>query len=78
MKSNEKSFTPAATPAAVGYHDLSRADKAPVEKAVRSGYSRRDVLKRMASNLHGPNDRLDPTLFTATIDYTHGRARYNH
>ena len=78
MKSNQKSFTPAATPAAVGYPDLSRADKALVEKAVRSGYSRRDVLKRMASNPHGPDDRLDPTLFTATMDYTHGRARYNN
>ncbi len=110
MKSNEKSFTPAATPGAVGYHDLSRADKELVEKAVRSGYSRRDVLKlmavtgvtvataqnllstggramaqtpikggsvRMAASLHGPNDQLDPTLFTSTIDYTRGRALYN-
>ena len=32
---------------------------------------------RMASNLHGPNDTLDPTLFTSTIDYTRGRATYN-
>ena len=111
MKSNEKSFTPAATPGAVGYHDLSRADKELVKKAVRNGYSRRDVLKlmavtgvtvataqnllstggramaqtpikggsvRMASNLHGPNDQLDPTLFTSTIDYTRGRALYNN
>ena len=31
----------------------------------------------MASNLHGPNDQLDPTLFTSTIDYTRGRATYN-
>ena len=32
---------------------------------------------RMASNLHGPDDQLDPTLFTSTIDYTRGRATYN-
>jgi peptide/nickel transport system substrate-binding protein len=32
---------------------------------------------RMASNLHGPDDQLDPPLFTSTIDYTRGRATYN-
>ncbi len=32
---------------------------------------------RMASNLHGPDDQLDPTLFTSTIDYTRGRTTYN-
>jgi peptide/nickel transport system substrate-binding protein len=32
---------------------------------------------RMASNLHGPDDQLDPTLFTSTIDYTRGRTIYN-
>jgi peptide/nickel transport system substrate-binding protein len=32
---------------------------------------------RMASNLHGPDDQLDPSLFTSTIDYTRGRATYN-
>jgi len=32
---------------------------------------------RMASNLHGPNDNLDPAIFTSTIDYTRGRATYN-
>jgi len=32
---------------------------------------------RMASNLHGPDDQLDPILFTSTIDYTRGRATYN-
>ncbi|MBT8433360.1 MAG: ABC transporter substrate-binding protein, partial [Gammaproteobacteria bacterium] len=32
---------------------------------------------RMSSNLHGPDDQLDPTLFTSTIDYTRGRATYN-
>jgi len=31
----------------------------------------------MASNLHGPDDQLDPPLFTSTIDYTRGRATYN-
>ena len=32
---------------------------------------------RMASSLHGPDDQLDPPLFTSTIDYTRGRATYN-
>ena len=32
---------------------------------------------RMASNLHGPDDQLDPPLFTSSIDYTRGRATYN-
>ncbi len=32
---------------------------------------------RMSSNLHGPDDQLDPIVFTSTIDYTRGRATYN-
>lgn len=92
------------------YQDLSTYDRALAEKAVKSGHSRRDVLKlmavtgvsmavarnilssagtamaatpkkggsvRMASNLHGPDDQLDPILFTSSIDYVRGRATYN-
>lgn len=32
---------------------------------------------RFASNLHGPDDQMDPIVFTSTIDYTRGRATYN-
>jgi len=32
---------------------------------------------RYASNLHGPDDQLDPPQFTSTIDYSRGRATYN-
>ena len=32
---------------------------------------------RFASNLHGPDDQLDPIVFTSGIDYTRGRATYN-
>jgi peptide/nickel transport system substrate-binding protein len=32
---------------------------------------------RMASFMHGPDDQMDPSLFTSTIDYTRGRATYN-
>ncbi len=32
---------------------------------------------RYASNLHGPDDQLDPTLFTSSIDYCRGRCTYN-
>ncbi|MDE0279623.1 MAG: ABC transporter substrate-binding protein [Gammaproteobacteria bacterium] len=106
---NDK-VTPKFKPGEPGYSDLSAYDKGLVEKAVRGGHSRRDVLKlmavtgvslataqnllatggramamtpkkggfiRMASNLHGPDDQLDPPLFTSTIDYTRGRAIYN-
>lgn len=92
------------------FSDLSAYDKGLVEKAVKGGHNRRDVLKlmavtgvslataqnllstggqamastpkkggsvRMSSNLHGPDDQLDPPLFTSTIDYTRGRAIYN-
>ena len=81
-----------------------------MEKAIKGGHSRRDVMKlmavtgvsmttaqnllstggeamaqtpkkggtvRFASNLHGPDDSLDPIVFTSTIDYTRGRATYN-
>lgn len=94
----------------LGYSDLSAYDQGLVEKAVKSKFSRRDVLKlmaatgvtmataqnllstggeamaqtpkkggsvRYASNLHGPDDQLDPPLFTSSIDYCRGRATYN-
>ena len=32
---------------------------------------------RMSAALHGPDDQLDPTLFTSAIDYSRGRAHYN-
>lgn len=106
----KEKISPKSTQGEVKYSDLSAYDKALVEKAVRNGYSRRDVMKlmavtgvsvaaaqnllstggeamaqtpkkggsvRMASNLHGPDDQLDPPLFTSTIDYTRGRATYN-
>ncbi len=101
---------PRHTPGELRYTDLTAYDKGLVERAVRSGHSRRDVLKlmavtgvsmataqnllstggeamaqtpkkggsvRMASNLHGPDDQLDPPLMTSTIDYTRSRVLYN-
>ena len=35
-------------------------------------------LARAASNLHGPDDQMDPIVFTSGIDYTRGRATYNN
>ncbi len=32
---------------------------------------------RYGSNLHGPDDQMDPIVFTSAIDYTRGRATYN-
>ena len=46
-------------------------------KAVMAATPKKGGSVRMASNLHGPNDQLDPVLFTSTIDYTRGRATYN-
>jgi peptide/nickel transport system substrate-binding protein len=46
-------------------------------KAVMAATPKKGGSLRMASNLHGPDDQLDPTLFTSTIDYTRGRAIYN-
>ena len=94
----------------LNYQDLDHVDKDRIEKSVKAGYSRRDIMKfmvatgvtlavaenlfisgnqalaatpkkggavRMASNIHGPDDHLDPILFTSTIDYTRGRVTYN-
>ena len=33
---------------------------------------------RAASNIHGPDDQMDPIVFTSGIDYTRGRATYNN
>ena len=46
-------------------------------KAVMAATPKKGGSLRMASNLHGPDDQLDPTLCTSTIDYTRGRATYN-
>ena len=46
-------------------------------KAVMAATPKKGGSVRMASNLHGPNDQLDPVLMTSTIDYTRSRATYN-
>jgi len=38
---------------------------------------RKGGFVRMAAELHGPDDQMDPIVFTSTIDYTRGRATYN-
>ena len=32
---------------------------------------------RMASNLHGPDDQMDPIVMTSNIDYTRAHTAYN-
>ena len=32
---------------------------------------------RFAADVHGPDDQLDPPLFTSSVDYSRGRATYN-
>ena len=46
-------------------------------KAVLAMTPKKGGSLRMASSLHGPDDQLDPIVFTSTIDYTRGRATYN-
>ena len=46
-------------------------------KQVLAAMPKKGGSLRMASNLHGPDDSLDPVVFTSTIDYTRGRATYN-
>ncbi|MCP4765499.1 MAG: ABC transporter substrate-binding protein [Gammaproteobacteria bacterium] len=46
-------------------------------KAVIAATPKKGGSVRCASNIHGPNDQLDPTLFTSSIDYMRGRATYN-
>ena len=38
---------------------------------------RKGGTARYANNLHGPDDQMDPIVFTSGIDYTRGRATYN-
>ena len=46
-------------------------------KAVMAATPKKGGSIRMAAELHGPDDQLDPTKFTSTIDYARGRATYN-
>jgi peptide/nickel transport system substrate-binding protein len=46
-------------------------------KAVAAATPKKGGSVRMASNIHGPNDNLDPVVFTSSIDYCRGRATYN-
>ena len=50
---------------------LSTGGKAIAETPKKGG------SVRMAAPLHGPDDQLDPPLFTSNVDYTRGRATYN-
>ena len=46
-------------------------------KAVMAATPKKGGSIRMAAELHGPDDQLDPTRFTSTIDYARGRATYS-
>jgi peptide/nickel transport system substrate-binding protein len=39
---------------------------------------RKGGMVRMATELHGPDDQMDPIVFTSSIDYARGRATYNN
>ncbi len=42
-----------------------------------AGTPQKGGTERFAGNPHGPDDQMDPILFTSGIDYTRGRATYN-
>ena len=46
-------------------------------KSVMAATPKKGGSVRCASNIHGPDDQLDPSLFTSSIDYMRGRATYN-
>ncbi len=46
-------------------------------KSVMAATPKKGGSVRMASSLHGPDDKTDPPQFTSTIDYSRGRAVYN-
>ena len=45
--------------------------------AVLANTPKKGGTLRVAASLHGPDDKLDPILFTSLIDYCRGRAHYN-
>ena len=47
-------------------------------KKVLAATPKKGGTVRMAANVHGPDDTLDPTVMTSGIDYTRGRATYNN
>ena len=44
----------------------------------RAATPRKGGMIRMATELHGPDDQMDPIVFTSSIDYARGRATYNN
>jgi peptide/nickel transport system substrate-binding protein len=46
-------------------------------KSVMAATPKKGGSIRVAMNLHGPDDTLDPQLFTSGLDYTRGRVVYN-
>ncbi len=56
---------------AVAANDLLIASKALAATPVKGG----TVI--FANNLHGPDDQMDPIVFTSGIDYTRGVCTYN-
>ena len=48
------------------------------EQAAFADTPKKGGTVRAAMNLHGPDDQLDPTLFTSQMDYTRGRVTYNN
>ena len=46
--------------------------------ALQAAAKRKGGSVRAATPLHGPDDQMDPIVFTSGIDYTRGRATYNN
>jgi peptide/nickel transport system substrate-binding protein len=48
------------------------------QQAAFAATPKKGGMIRAAMNLHGPDDTLDPTIFTSGLDYTRGRVVYNN
>ncbi|MBW2142410.1 MAG: twin-arginine translocation signal domain-containing protein [Deltaproteobacteria bacterium] len=53
------------------------ASPALLPARAKAATPRKGGTVRMSAELHGPDDQMDPIVFTSTIDYARGRATYN-
>lgn len=61
---------------ALGFSALA-ANELLTASTVLAGSPVKGGSVRVASNLHGPDDQMDPIVFTSGIDYTRGMCTYN-
>ena len=63
---------------AAGFTGTAAGQIFSVQQAAVAATPKKGGSVRAAMNLHGPDDTLDPILFTSQMDYTRGRTIYNN